>query len=467
MDVSKRLNELNTKVLKVGDVASGSYLEVADDGTTVKHGSSTVFDDMLNNISSFIAEGDRVPIMKYFANDGQGTPNNARSFNGSSDYGEIDQPTINPSNFSFNVWIKPDDLEGQIIYIPDFVDFYFDGGKPAVDWDGFATQSSSVALSQNTWNMLTIVAEDVGSKVNMKMFINGVLNKEQERNGNLNTASGTIFVGKWTSGWFNKSVYDEMCAFSIPLTQLDIDGLYNGGSPTGIIEASILASAICHYKFNEASGSVIVNEIIHNPVRDLTLYTSDGVEGNIDVVSSIIGNTGSKGIALPHWGPNSITEMHLTSQTPHTRKALSSFLQHIHVIKPVDDTGYVCFGLEYAAIGITGVLQNTTTVKSYINKIGSELLHEHCLTEFNAEVDGTNLGISSILVGRLYRDTDWEDANDGQMVTDYTNPNYGTADYIPAIMDVLFEKYNHDIIVLASDAHIEKDTEGSKEPYLK
>ena len=443
-------------ISKTGDVSGGNYIEVESDGTSVKRGDATVYDDMLNNASSFVTEGDRPPIMKYFANDGQGTPDNARAFDGVDDYGEIDQPVINPTSYSLNIWIKPDDLEGQIIYIPDFVDFYFSGGSPTVVWDGLTTQNASITLSQLAWSMLTITAEDIGTKVNVKMYINGVLNKETERTGNLGTASGIILLAKYTSGWFNKSVYDEMSDYQIALTQANIDDLYNNGLPDGVIPAGILANCLSYYKFNEASGSTVVNEIVHAPVRPITLYTSAGTPGIVEVVNGIVGDTGSKGIALPHWSPDRITEVHLTAQTSHSRKDFTDFIQHVHGIKPIDDTGWVCFALEYATVGILGILGNTQTIRAYIRLFGSGLFHEHCLTEFTDVMDGSSLGLSSTLIGRMYRDTEWEDTNDGQLVDDYVNGG-----------QVTFEKYNHDIILLASDAHLEKDTEGSREPYSK
>jgi len=44
------LDELISASLKVGDIESGNYMEVEDDGTIVNHGDGTVWDDLVNSL---------------------------------------------------------------------------------------------------------------------------------------------------------------------------------------------------------------------------------------------------------------------------------------------------------------------------------------------------------------------------------------------------------------------------------
>jgi len=464
IDVS---NEFTT--LQVGDVSGGNYTNIESDGSLSYKGDATRFDDLLNNASSFAIEGDRPPIMKYFINDGGGGVDNARSFNGTSDYGIIDASYVtdweDTGNISINIWLKPDDLEGQILFLDGMLDLYFTSGNVVADW-GDVSHTSSVALSQNAWSMITVTLEDLGTRIRARLYINGVENKNTRRTGNLGAIVADVLVAVYEGdSWYNKSVYDELFIVNKTLSQENIDHLYNAGIPESLTptilltygdttQGSVITEAtdvLAYFQFNESGGVIVDNNSTLGAGEDMILNVV------VSIVTGVVGNTGSKGIALPHWSPILTNEVHIIAQTPHARKDASDFLQHVHALKVVDDTGWICMALEYTAIGLTGILPNTTIVRSYILKFGTGLFHQHCLSEMDDTVDGSSLGISSTFTGRLYRDVEWENANDGLQV-----PNY-----ITGSGTVLFTKYNHDIVLLASDAHMKLDSDGSREPYLK
>lgn len=453
--------------LKVGDIAGGNFFEVEEDGTHVSRGNATVFDDMLNNASSFAVEGDRIPPMKYFINNGLGGVDNARSFNGNSNFGTIPVAYTadwhSTGHISFNMWLKPDDLEGQILFLDGMLDLYFSGGNLIADW-GDVNHTSSVTLSQNAWSMVTVTLEDLGTRVRAKMFINGVENKNTRRTGNLGAVIDDVLIARYTdTAWYNKSVYDELFVVNKTFSQENVDNLYNLGIPESLTPAILLTygnteqgaaiveatDVLAYFQFNEQGGTVVDNSSTLGTGEDMILNEV------VSIVSGIVGSTGSKGIAINHWPADRITEVHISAQTPHARKDLTNFLQHVHIMKTFDDTGWVCFALEYIALGLTQTLGNTTIIRGYIIKIGAGLFHQHSLTEMLDEIDGSQLGISSTFVARLYRDTEWEDANDGQLVDDGDGGTF------------TFEKYNHDAIIFASDAHVEIDSDGSREPYAK
>jgi len=457
--------------LKVGDISGGNYLLIEDDGTKISKGDATAFDDMLNNASSFTVEGDRRPTIKYFLNDGGVGTDNARSFNGTSDYGTIAQADManweNTGHISLNVWMKPDDLEGEILFLDGMLDFYFSGGALQCDFDDVGNISTTTTLSQNAWSMITLTLEDTGSRCNMCIYINGNKESERSRNGNLQAVGGDGIIARWTSGWYNKSIYDELVIVNKTFSQANVTAMYNAGTPESLTAAKWLTygnteqgaaiveatDVLAYYEFNEVYGTnTIDNNSTLGAGHDIILNSND-----ISVVSGIVGNAGSKGIALPHWSHEVINEVHINAQTPHKRKTATDYLQHIHAAKTEVDTGWICVALEYMALSIGQTPTTTTIVRSYIKKFGGEGLFEHCLAEMDSTVDGSNLGISSTFVGRLYRDTEWEDANDGQQV----------ADYITGSGTVLFTKYNHDVIFFASDAHVEIDSDGSREEYSK
>ena len=153
-------------------------------------------------------------------------------------------------------------------------------------------------------------------------------------------------------------------------------------------------------------------------------------------------------------------EVHISAQTQHARKSFSDWIQHLHIVKTVDAPGYPRYGIEFILIGLTKDIGGTSMlysnpVKLYDDTTNTNLFMQHTLAEFKDAIDGSAAGISSSFNARLFRDIDWEIANDGVVVDDGEG---GTYTYV---------RYPYDIILFASDGHIIKDDDGSEEPYIK
>lgn len=99
---------------------------------------------------------------------------------------------------------------------------------------------------------------------------------------------------------------------------------------------------------------------------------------------------------------NSEQEMYFAVQLPHSYKEGSDIEPHVHWVPDDTETGDVVWGLEYTWASIDG----TYPVTSIITTVGSArgTRHQHTMTDFTP-IDGTGKGISSMLSGRLFRNS--------------------------------------------------------------
>lgn len=150
----------------------------------------------------------------------------------------------------------------------------------------------------------------------------------------------------------------------------------------------------------------------------------------------------SKGVYLWMFAPNQEEELHFTVQIPHDYKLGSDLYPHVHwtTASGTPSGSNVVWGLEYTLISVGGFFPVTVTVRT------STLIPEctppsgtgqHLISEFST-VSGTDLGISSVLVCRLFRA-----AGDA-------------ADTFPG-----------DVGLLGFDIHYEIDTHGSRNLWTK
>jgi hypothetical protein len=99
------------------------------------------------------------------------------------------------------------------------------------------------------------------------------------------------------------------------------------------------------------------------------------------------------------------------------------------------NTGTVNWQLEYSIASIDGTIGNTTTVS--LKDDGDGTVNKHQLAA-GADITGTGLGISSMLLGRLFRDG-----------------GVGDDDFVG------------DAALLEFDVHFEQDTVGSRQETIK
>lgn len=150
----------------------------------------------------------------------------------------------------------------------------------------------------------------------------------------------------------------------------------------------------------------------------------------------------SQGVFLWMFSATTEQELYFTVQIPHEYKVGSTLYPHIHWTTTTGTPSgtNVVWGLEYSVIAIGGNFPNTTTLtaNSVISLIGTlSGTGQHIITSLGS-ISGTNLGISTMLICRIYRAT--ADSND---------------------------TFGNETGLLGFDIHYEKDTNGSRQEYIK
>ncbi|MBI5540146.1 MAG: hypothetical protein HY951_08825 [Bacteroidia bacterium] len=150
----------------------------------------------------------------------------------------------------------------------------------------------------------------------------------------------------------------------------------------------------------------------------------------------------SQGVFLWMFSASSEQEVYFTIQIPHGYKLGSDINPHVHWTTATGTPSgtNVVWGLEYTVSAIGGNFPTTTTLtaNSVIAAIGVPSgTGQHLITSFPT-ISGTGLGISTILVCRLYRKA--ADASD---------------------------TFANEVGLLGIDFHYEKDTEGSRTEFSK
>lgn len=127
--------------------------------------------------------------------------------------------------------------------------------------------------------------------------------------------------------------------------------------------------------------------------------------------------------------------LHFVVQLPHAYKVGSNLRFHVHWAPSTTNTGNVVWELEYSASAINGTFPSSTSIEKLDAADGTALKHQ--ISSF-AEIDGSSLGMSSMLICRLTRLGD-----------DGTDTFTGVA------------------YALEADFHIELDQMGSSEEFVK
>lgn len=153
-------------------------------------------------------------------------------------------------------------------------------------------------------------------------------------------------------------------------------------------------------------------------------------------------NGSSQGVFLWMFSSSTEQEVYFTIQIPHGYKVGSTLYPHVHwtTASGTPSGTNVVWGLEYTAIAIAGSFPNTTSIvsNSIIGLIGTPTgTGQHIITPLPT-IPGTNLGISSIIICRLYREV--------------SNPN---------------DTFANEVGLLGFDVHYEKDTQGSRTEFTK
>jgi len=136
-------------------------------------------------------------------------------------------------------------------------------------------------------------------------------------------------------------------------------------------------------------------------------------------------------------------ELFFNVQIPHGYKVGTNLFPHVHWTTmtgtPNSTNARVTWSLEYSVIAIGGTFSTTTTNTSstIIASITPSGTSQHLITSLGP-ISGTGLGISSIIICRLYRNA--------------TSPT---------------DDFPNTAGVLGFDIHYEQDTQGSRQEFVK
>lgn len=177
--------------------------------------------------------------------------------------------------------------------------------------------------------------------------------------------------------------------------------------------------------------------------NDLMVFpdaTSKG-SSNAPTWAQFKNNGGSQGVWLWWFSPTTEQEVYFTIQIPHNYKLGSELHPHVHwtTSSGTPTRNNVVWGFEYTvtSIGSTFGPTNTLTTTGIIDAITPSGDGQHLISSFPA-ILGTGLGISSVIVGRLFRKVS---------DTEHT--------------------FNQTVGLLGFDIHYEQDTQGSRTEYQK
>lgn len=188
----------------------------------------------------------------------------------------------------------------------------------------------------------------------------------------------------------------------------------------------------------EADGT-LVSDGAATTWDDIMVFPDATSKGNSAPTMSTFKN----GVSLWWFSASTDQEVHFSVQLPHSYKIGTPLGPHVHWTTstgtPNNTNSRVVWSLEYTVMAIGGTFPTTTTISGN-QVIGSVALtgtEQHLITSLG-QIPSTGLGISTILVCRLYR-------NAINPADDFGNPAG----------------------LLGFDIHFEKDTNGSREVFDK
>lgn len=156
-----------------------------------------------------------------------------------------------------------------------------------------------------------------------------------------------------------------------------------------------------------------------------------------DFVKVADDGSGSTGVYL--WAFDKTVEQELfgEKQFPHTYKEGTNFVPHIHWAPTDTDTGNVVWGMELLGPTNVGDTFPATTTMLTSTSAADGTAMKHQIASFG-ERSGTNVAISAVSSARIFRDA-------------------GNAS----------DTYDNDAVLLYVDWHIQKDTRGSAQQFIK
>lgn len=247
-----------------------------------------------------------------------------------------------------------------------------------------------------TVNALNATGTDVS------IYVDSQLQASDSDSSKLQDANGSVFIGS-RNGTASHADFtmDELRICTGVWSAANIASYYNGGQFTD----GAVSNELVGYNFDEGAGNTAADDL-GSLSQDITITNPVGSNTPAWVAGFISG--GSRGVYLYWFDPDINQELFFTAQFPHSYKLRSNIVGHVHWVPSATGGAneLVRWGIEYIWADINGTYGNTTTVYGD-TPIGGEttmLIDTHYMTNATT-IDGSNIqGVSSMLVGRVFRD---------------------------------------------------------------
>ncbi len=160
--------------------------------------------------------------------------------------------TLNPTNLTFSAWVYLSSLSNYQMIFSKFngstggYDFRLNASKqPEIVLVGLSSPSlglvtGNTAVGTTTWTHIAATYD--GSRI--KLFINGILDKEVATSGSLSTSTTSLLIGKRIDGYHFIGKLDEVRIYNRALSASEVSDLYN-----------YAPGPIAHWKFDEGVGT--------------------------------------------------------------------------------------------------------------------------------------------------------------------------------------------------------------------
>ncbi len=331
---------------------------------------------------------------------------NALEFNGGGDDLSVPNPaTFDWSNdWALSLWFKPYATTGLTKGLFDkngymetrlLNDNTF---RLSLDGIGSINTTDQYILNQRNHLVINVDSDNGAGDVAVRIYINNNLAGEEIFSGgtaSLSDDNSPILFGYGGSGGRDyEGVIDEIRLYSNQLTEDDRDYLYNSSNGTeNAAEPDSAGSRLYRYQLN-------------NTLADSDESNPDATNNGATFVTGLITSGASRGVLTYFAEPDVDEELHFSLQVPHDWIVGTTFYPHIHWgFSDPSEIGDVVWGFEYNITGIGGVIENTT-----ISKITESIdplevnPYTHLVSNFNPIKNTKNLTVSSMLVGRIFRE---------------------------------------------------------------
>lgn len=375
------------------------------------------WDDLRTPANSTTEAGSNPPTFKQFINDGFG----AVASYAIGQQGGGSQLAVSPSyldgdsNHAISLWFETDNDGGAGYWMWHTGDFDYrvqlgSNQEVKVVRNNETTWDAAASWLVGASNHLVINIYTSGANRYYECYVNGQLQDSFNEAGTLQTGTNNseLNFGRRPVGSSQSfsGIMDAIYVFSgladrAPLTQDDVNALYNNGAGTIDAVNPDNSTLLAYYPMNEGTGSTLDNAE-GTSSRDLTINSL----GNDSVwVSGLVGG-GSRGVFGHHFDPQFTQEVYFDVQLPHSYKEGTSIYPHVHWSPKVNGNtdDQVVWGLEYTGSSV-GSIFGTTTIISGVERFPGDsapVAYKHYVTRLG-EIPASDFSISTMLKCRLFR----------------------------------------------------------------